>query len=441
MFKRTGDFAAGQFVFNTLDKIPLVRWVVILLRKLPLIAPLFFYFEQLTLRRGFYFFSTLNSFINGCVSLSNLVFTPKLKNVDPQSLHYDGRVTILVPARNEVSNLPNLISCLKKQVGVPDLKVLIVDDNSTDRTAEVGREVIGDDPRFEILSIYTPPIAGWLGKPAALEAGRIHLENSGEHPGLLMLIDADVLIEPEGIVRAAVSYRDSIADLVTIWPQQRQHGIVEHLFQPMFTWLWMAWAPRWWGNTVMPKLPFMTVTMGQFMIISWEHYQAVGGHYAVKSNPMEDLTFGRVLRRKGYRTDVVFGGDYVHCRMYASWKEIRDGYTRWLYIFLPSGSFSFFGPAMTLLHFVAPSWLLFRNVRKPGIIAYVSVVASRLFVNFANGGGESVMKFISALLHPFTAVGTVYLLCRSHWLARHNQIVWKDRIISEHGSQELKDAS
>ncbi|WP_245545771.1 glycosyltransferase family 2 protein, partial [Nocardia higoensis] len=85
----------------------------------------------------------------------------------PPSLAVLEPVTVCVPARDEAGTLPDLIGDLRAQVGVPRLRVLILDDGSSDGTAEVARAAAGDDPRITVLRSEIPPPPGWTGKAAA----------------------------------------------------------------------------------------------------------------------------------------------------------------------------------------------------------------------------------------------------------------------------------
>ncbi|WP_342802355.1 glycosyltransferase, partial [Nocardia sp. No.11] len=76
-------------------------------------------------------------------------------------------VTVCVPARDEAERLPELIGDLRAQTGVPRLRVLILDDASTDHTYEAASAAIGGDDRFTVLRSAAHPAPGWTGKAAA----------------------------------------------------------------------------------------------------------------------------------------------------------------------------------------------------------------------------------------------------------------------------------
>ena len=99
------------------------------------------------------------------------------------------RVSLLIPARNEEGTLPHLLKALEQQTLRP-LEVIVIDDHSTDRTAEVARAAATPLP---IRVLQPPPLAaGWCGKTWALHNGV--LASSGE---VLMFLDADTEPGPE----------------------------------------------------------------------------------------------------------------------------------------------------------------------------------------------------------------------------------------------------
>ncbi len=98
-----------------------------------------------------------------------------------------GRVSVLVPARDEEATLPECLTSLLDQVEVPDYEVVVVDDASGDRTAELVEAVAAADARVRLVRSAGPP-PGWLGKTAACDLLARHA--TGE---VLVFVDADVV--------------------------------------------------------------------------------------------------------------------------------------------------------------------------------------------------------------------------------------------------------
>ncbi len=78
------------------------------------------------------------------------------------------RVSVLVPARDEEQRLGPCLAALISTEGVADLEILVLDDGSTDGTADVARAYAERDPRVRLVEGGDAPLPeGWLGKPWA----------------------------------------------------------------------------------------------------------------------------------------------------------------------------------------------------------------------------------------------------------------------------------
>ena len=108
-------------------------------------------------------------------------------------------ITVCVPARDEAHRLPELIADLRAQSGAPRLQVLVIDDASTDGTAEAAEKAIDGDPRFLVIRSRDEPEPGWTGKAAACA----RLAEAAD-TAVLVFLDADVRLAP-GAIAAAVA--------------------------------------------------------------------------------------------------------------------------------------------------------------------------------------------------------------------------------------------
>lgn len=75
---------------------------------------------------------------------------------------------------------------------------------------------------------------------------------------------------------------------------------------------------------------------GQYLLISREAYRAVGGHASVAASLLEDVALASAVKRSGRRIFFRYGGDAVRTRMYRSFGELRDGWTKNLALLFPS---------------------------------------------------------------------------------------------------------
>ncbi len=123
-------------------------------------------------------------------------------------------VTVLLPVRNEQSTVGPCVVGLMAQKDVKQLQVIIINDHSTDNTAEVLIEAIGADSRFTVIQSQGPR-DGWLGKVSALQVG---FERSvGE---IIICLDADVRLEPDAIARSVNQLEDLSLDFISPYPRR-----------------------------------------------------------------------------------------------------------------------------------------------------------------------------------------------------------------------------
>jgi len=153
-----------------------------------------------------------------------------------------GVVSVIVPAKDEEANIRAALDTLRAQ-DYPNLEIIVVDDRSRDRTAEIVREVAAEDPRVRLVQVRELP-AGWFGKPHAMHVG------AGEARGQwLLFVDADCRQAPHS-VRAAVNFlTDHQGEMISLWPVLEMHGFWENAVQPVAGSVLVAWfRPSWVNN-------------------------------------------------------------------------------------------------------------------------------------------------------------------------------------------------
>ncbi len=146
------------------------------------------------------------------------------------------RVSVLVPARDEAEHIEAVVLSVLSQSAVPDLEVVILDDGSSDHTAEILGRLAAGDPRVRVVhGPNAAPPAGWLGKTWACQ--RLSDIATGT---VLAFVDADVLLYPHAIAAAASLLRDGRFAMVSPYPLQMAEGALERLVQPLVVWSWVA---------------------------------------------------------------------------------------------------------------------------------------------------------------------------------------------------------
>ena len=225
-------------------------------------------------------------------------------------------ISVLIPARNEEHAIGACVESVLASTGV-ELEVIVLDDHSSDRTAEVVREMAAKDRRVRVES--APPLPpGWCGKQHACYA----LSKLARYP-LLTFLDADVRLTPDALARMAAFRQRTRAGLVSGFPRQETGTLLEKLVIPLINWLLMGYLPM--VGVRQTTWPGFGVGCGQWFLTTREAYDAVGGHAAVKSSLHDGLTLPRAYRRKGIRTDICDATDLAVCRMYRSAAGVWNG--------------------------------------------------------------------------------------------------------------------
>lgn len=237
-------------------------------------------------------------------------------------------VSVIVPARNEEVSLKICMNSLVAQTGVA-FEIIVVDDHSTDRTREIASAFSNYPGHPSVRVIEAGPLpAGWTGKNNAVVAGaRIA---RGEW---LLFTDADTIHLPGSLARSIEEAKRHHAALLSYSPEQIVKGFWEKAVMPVvFAELAATFRPAEVSN---PNSPAAAAN-GQYLLITRETYDAVGGHAAVAANFLEDLAMARMVKQSGRKIFFRFGGDAVRTRMYRGFAQLREGWTRSLLILFPS---------------------------------------------------------------------------------------------------------
>jgi glycosyltransferase involved in cell wall biosynthesis len=239
---------------------------------------------------------------------------------DPVSEGLD--VSVIVPARNEEACLGACLQSLASQAGV-SFEIIVVDDGSTDRTAEIARS-------FHGVRVVSPgPLPpGWTGKNNALVAGA--KDARGEW---LLFTDADTVHRAGSLAHSMAEVRERGVALLSYSPEQEVHGLWEKSVMPViFAELASTYPPSEVSDPASPA----AAANGQYILISREAYDAVGGHIAVATSLLEDVALARVVKASGRKIFFRYGGDAVRTRMYRSFAQLREGWTKNLMLLFQS---------------------------------------------------------------------------------------------------------
>lgn len=220
-------------------------------------------------------------------------------------------VSVLIPARNEEAAIRGAVESALASEGVA-VEVIVGDDHSTDRTAEIARAA-----GARVVSIPALP-DGWCGKQHACWV----LSREARHD-LLLFLDADVRLERDGLARLVGFLQSSGADLVSGIPRQVTGTWLEKLLIPLIHFILLGFLPmaamRKW------RWPALAAGCGQLFLARRSAYDRAGGHAAIRASRHDGVTLPRSFRRAGLRTDLCDATDVASCRMYRNAGEVWRG--------------------------------------------------------------------------------------------------------------------
>lgn len=335
------------------------------------------------------------------------------------------QMSLLIPARDEAAHIGAAVRAALATEAV-DIEVIVLDDHSTDATAEIVRELSRRDPRVRLETAPPLPV-GWCGKQYACHV----LAGFARHP-LMVFIDADVRLAPDALACMAAYMRGHELGLASGFPLQQTGTLAEKLIIPLIHFLLLGFLPI--GRMRRSPQPAFGAGCGQLMCMRRDAYDTAGGHAAIRTSLHDGVTLPRAFRSKGIMTDVFDATDIAVCRMYRGAAELWRGFSKNATegmatpVALPVWSVLLFG-GQVLPFILLPISVMAAAAKWSTLCAAVAVAlvyANRiaLAIRFRQSG-------LGAALHP---VGIVILLALQ-WIALVNRrrgrpLVWRKRAYS-----------
>lgn len=225
------------------------------------------------------------------------------------------KVSVIVAARNEARNIREALSSLL-QLDYPDYELIVVDDRSEDATGAIVDELASDDPRLQAVHVAELP-PDWLGKNHALWMGsRIA---TGE---LLLFTDADIIMEPTILSRSVTFLREQRIDHLAMTPVMRMPSLFLAMFGASFIIFFSLFARPWKARD--PKSP-CHIGIGAFNLITADAYRTIGGHETIRLRPDDDMKLGKIVKKGGFKQDIIYGRGFLEVEWYASVREVING--------------------------------------------------------------------------------------------------------------------
>jgi hypothetical protein len=224
--------------------------------------------------------------------------------------------SVLIPARDEESSIE---ACLRSVLANrdPAMEVIVLDDGSTDRTADIVRGMAVDDPRVRLET--APPLpAGWCGKQHAC-----HVLSMRARGQWLIFIDADVRLSADAVGRAITFAEAANAPLVSGFPRQTTDTLLERMLIPLIHFVLLGFLPV--RRMRQSTAPAYGAGCGQFFVARRDAYDAAGGHAAIRASLHDGVTLPRAFRAAGLATDLFDATDIATCHMYSGARQTWNG--------------------------------------------------------------------------------------------------------------------
>jgi hopene-associated glycosyltransferase HpnB len=235
------------------------------------------------------------------------------------------RIAAIIPARNEADVIGRSVSSLLRQSCIEDLHILVVDDNSTDGTADVVRRIAMESAQGERLRLINgrPLPPGWSGKLWAVQQG---IEQAAKlNPDFFLLTDADIEHAPDNIARLVAIAKEGRCDLASFMVKLHCDNLAEKLLIPAFVFFFfLLYPPRW----IRDPRRKTAGAAGGCMLVRHAALERAGGIAAIRNEIIDDCALARAVKRTGGRVWLGLTADAHSLRAYNSFTEIERMITR-----------------------------------------------------------------------------------------------------------------
>lgn len=324
-------------------------------------------------------------------------------------------VSVIVAARNEERNVEEALRSLLAQVD-DGVEVIVVEDRSTDRTGAILERMAAEIPALRVVRVTELP-PGWLGKNHALWLG------AGAARGeWLLFTDADIVMAPGTIRRAAALAAREGIDHLTAAPEVRMPGALLRAFGVAFGIFFTLYAQPWKARDPRSK---KHIGIGAFNLVRASAYHAIGTHQAIAMRPDDDLKLGKLVKKHGFRQEMLIGTGMITVEWYASLGEVIGGLKKNAFAGLDYRISAVIGS--TVLHFLLFSWPYLAVFLTTGVTQVLyGVSVTLLLLLFIGSARAQNAPLWHAVLFPVASVLFVFIIWNAtFWTLANDGIDWR----------------
>lgn len=330
--------------------------------------------------------------------------------------HLEPPVVIIIPVRNEEADLEEALQSVCR-LNYGNYRILVINDRSTDKTPEILRKFAGRESKITVLHIEELP-PGWLGKNNALYQG--YTASTAEW---MLFTDADVIYDPDALRKAMYYAQQQKLDYLTILPgiKSRSDTLVSVIatFKIMLELKLRPWDVR------NPR-SVAYIGVGAFMLLKREAYEKAGTHIPIALRPDDDLKLGELVKKAGYRLDVLNGDGQIELEWYTSIRAFIQGLMKNTFAvadYNPLIALS--GTLATLLAFVLP-WpvlIILGGTAERWMAFTIFLFQATIFIPRKGMAG----KWWEVLYMPLAGLLISYVILKSAYLTlKQGGIYWRD---------------
>jgi hopene-associated glycosyltransferase HpnB len=333
----------------------------------------------------------------------------------------EARVAVIVPARNEADLIAQPIQSLLAQDYPGPLHIYVVDDQSSDNTADVIRKAAAQHAqRLNLIS--SPPLPqGWTGKMWALSQGVQHASDFA--PDYFLFTDADVVHDPDSVSSLVALAQEGNRDLVSMMVKLRYDSFAERALIPAFVFFFFMLYPPRWVNSAQRNT---AAAAGGDILVRAGALARIGGIAAIRHELIDDCALAREIKRAGN----IFLGLTENARSirpYGSFGAIGRMISRSAFYQLQHSASLLLGTILGLaITYLAPPVLVFAGGRTALFAAAAWILMTIAFLPMVRF--YSLCPLWAAMLPAialFYAGATIHSAIQ-YWLGRGGE--WKSRV-------------
>ena len=345
------------------------------------------------------------------VTLFNFISDPKLRRVNKS---YTNLVSILIPARNEEDNILTLLKSIYQQ-DYRDYEVIVLDDDSSDRTYDICAEFAAKHSNFSMIK--GKELTGqWLGKNYACH--QLARQAKGE---FLLFLDADEEVF-NGLINSAV-HRMNFRNLalLSLFTNQKMKTIGERLTVPLMHYILLNLLPL--RLVYLSKNAAVAAASGQFMLFNADVYRQYEWHKSAMDKIVEDVEIMKQVKSAGFNGESLLGNGMITCRMYTSYDEAINGFGK---NFLAAFNYNIFSFLVFLLLLIAGPMMVIITLNLQLIAMMIGlIILTRIMISLESGQNA----FINLILHPLQMFSLVLIAFSAIQKYLTKTTEWKGRKI------------